>query len=89
MEQIHVFFAGTVQGVGFRYTVLRMAEHLKLVGWVRNLADGRVEMEAQGAKSDLEELLKRIDARYEGFLRNKIVNWVPITGQYLDFQIQH
>lgn len=57
---------GDVQGVGFRYYVMRQAQALGLDGWVRNLPDGRVEVLArgnQGALSALETALRRGPSR--------------------------
>jgi acylphosphatase len=48
---------GAVQGVGFRYFVLRRAREAGLHGWVRNRADGSVECVAEGARPALEQLL--------------------------------
>ncbi len=47
---------GRVQGVGFRWFVLKRARHLGLGGWVRNRPDGAVELEAQGSARLLEDL---------------------------------
>ena len=44
----HFYFSGRVQGVGFRYQACRIARNLGLTGYVKNLWDGRVELEAQG-----------------------------------------
>ena len=56
----HIFFSGQVQGVGFRYTATHLARPLDLTGWVRNLWDGRVEMEAQGRPETIEQLLSQL-----------------------------
>ena len=48
MEKIRFIVDGRVQGVGFRYFVLRQAEHLNITGWVRNNMDGSVEILAKG-----------------------------------------
>ena len=44
---------GTVQGVGYRYFVLRQASGLGIRGWTRNLPDGRVEVVARGTRAAL------------------------------------
>lgn len=56
MEAIYAEVRGAVQGVGFRYTTRRMAQQLGLVGWVRNLANGSVEVWAQGTSGAVEQL---------------------------------
>jgi acylphosphatase len=52
---------GRVQGVGFRYFVWREAEVLGVDGWVRNMADGSVEVRASGSRDKLEELARRLE----------------------------
>jgi acylphosphatase len=48
LERRRVFYDGRVQGVGFRFTAARLAPRFGVSGWVRNLPDGGVELEAQG-----------------------------------------
>jgi acylphosphatase len=57
MTRLHVFVRGHVQGVGFRYTTQAEAKKLGLGGWVRNLHDGGVEVEAEGDRPQLEAFL--------------------------------
>ncbi len=59
MKQIrrHIYFSGRVQGVGFRFTACLLARRLGLTGWVKNLWDGRVEMEVQGREAEIGRLI--------------------------------
>lgn len=67
MIRKHIIFSGRVQGVGFRYTSCCLARSLGLTGWVKNLGDGTVEMEAQG---DLESIARLAERLHEGrFIR--------------------
>lgn len=56
MEHLHGVVHGDVQGVGFRYHLMREARRLGLHGWVRNRHDGTVEFVAEGARPDLDRL---------------------------------
>lgn len=54
------FVCGRVQGVGFRYFVMRQAQAEQLAGYVRNLPDGRVEFQLQGAPTAVARVIARI-----------------------------
>ena len=58
--RLHALITGMVQGVGFRFFVLRSAEELGLAGWVRNRWDGRVEVAAEGPHDALNQLLLKL-----------------------------
>ena len=60
MERATIFVSGQVQGVGFRWWTRARAAELGLVGFARNLADGRVEICAQGAGTAIERLQELI-----------------------------
>ncbi len=55
-----VTVGGRVQGVGFRFFVQQEAKSLRLTGWVKNLSNGNVTMEIQGAPEIVEEMMKRV-----------------------------
>lgn len=55
------FVSGTVQGVGFRFFVQRVAAKLKIGGYARNLFDGRVEVLGVGTSTQLAELKRELE----------------------------
>ena len=61
----HMIFRGRVQGVGFRFVANYSAVNIGVTGWVQNLWDGSVEMEAQGTSEQINLLLQQIyESRY-------------------------
>ena len=57
LQTLHARFQGDVQGVGFRATAAHIARRAGLSGWVMNLSDGSVRLEATGARTELEKFL--------------------------------
>lgn len=64
-----VYFSGRVQGVGFRYQTLQVAKEFEVAGWVMNLPDGRVQLEAQGTELEVEAFISAVAERMEGHVR--------------------
>lgn len=60
MTAQRIFYEGKVQGVGFRWTVKRLATGYDVTGWVRNLTDGRVELLAMGEAVEVQAFLDGI-----------------------------
>ncbi len=60
MFSLQVFFAGNVQGIGFRWSVKQVAKGFDVIGWVRNLPDGRVELQAAGEEAEVREFVEAI-----------------------------
>ncbi len=68
-----VFYEGRVQGVGFRATTRWIAGGFEVTGYVRNLADGRVELFAQGAATEVGEFLKAIrESELSGHIKSAV-----------------
>jgi acylphosphatase len=61
MERVTIFVRGRVQGVGFRWWTRVRALELGLIGFARNMADGRVEICAQGPAEAIERLCELIE----------------------------
>ena len=87
-KQLHAYFNGRVQGVGFRFTTLELARELDVCGWVQNLDDGRVEVTAEGDEEDLKELLDEITHRFTRYIRSVDTDWSDTTGEFKDFGVK-
>jgi acylphosphatase len=83
----HVIFTGEVQGVGFRFTALRIANRYPLTGFVRNTPNGLVEMLAQGSPDDIDNCLRDIKDSFAGYIRDTKIKEIPSDPRYTDFKI--
>jgi len=83
----HIIFTGRVQGVGFRFTALRIADRFNLTGWVRNLPDGTVEMVAQGPTEDVDDCIKNIKSSFTGYIKETKIQQIPPEPNCTDFKI--
>ena len=80
-ERLTILVSGQVQGVGFRAFVKRTALDLALSGYAENLSDGRVEVVAEGDKSDLEYLLVKLkNGPAHAVVDNLDIGWSASTG---------
>jgi acylphosphatase len=90
MERVTVFYSGRVQGVGFRATVRYIAQGYDVVGSIRNLPDGRVELIAEGTRAELEAFLQGIaESELSGFIAKHLDTWTPAQGNLKGFLIAH
>jgi acylphosphatase len=88
LKRMQIFYSGSVQGVGFRYTVKSVASGFDVAGTVRNLPDGRVELVTEGGKDELSAFRQAIrDSGLEHFIRDEAVNWSEATGGFRGFEI--
>ena len=84
-----IFYEGNVQGVGFRYSVRQIAKGFDVTGWVKNLPDGRVELQANAEPSELAAFLEAI-ARSElrAHIRKQIEAMLPDSPAVHGFEIR-
>ena len=90
MERVTVLYSGRVQGVGFRITVRQVACGYDVTGTVRNLADGRVELIAEGTRAELKAFLSGIaESELSGFIAKQHETWSAAQGNLKGFAITH
>lgn len=82
-----IAYSGRVQGVGFRFTVLNVANRYRLAGSVRNLPNGEVEVYVQGPAESIDGFQRDIDESFAGYIRQTDVDLVPPDTSLTEFKI--
>ena len=86
---VHLIARGVVQGVGFRFFVYRHATRLGLTGFCRNLYNADVEIEVEGERSLVEQLIQevKVGPRFAQVTDVKI-SWLPYQRRFSGFEIR-
>lgn len=80
---------GLVQGVGFRYFVVRHATRLKLNGYVQNLNSGEVLTVVEGDKINIEELFKLLKlGPSHAHVKNAWIEWSEFKNEFESFEVK-
>ena len=90
MISLQVFYEGNVQGVGFRWSIRQIAKGFDVIGWVRNLPDGRVELQVTGEENDVRGFLDCIaKGELHSLIHKQTENKLekPVTAR--GFEIRH
>lgn len=88
--EMHAIVKGNVQGIGFRAMTRYYAQGLGLMGTVRNLPNGTVEIYAQGSKEHLEKLIEQLKFDVDpGQIEEAVIEYFPIENPHEDFRILH
>jgi acylphosphatase len=88
-QRVHLYITGDVIGVGFRSWTSQQARNLKLVGWVRNLENRKVEVIAEGPREKLIEFLSLCNEGPEVSWVEKVdASWKDATGEFGEFMIR-
>jgi acylphosphatase len=83
-----IVFSGRVQGVGFRYTAASAARTCRVNGYVRNCADGTVELLAEGPVESIERLLHSLGESFTGQIERQTVEELDLPEQFDSFEIR-
>jgi acylphosphatase len=83
-----IIFEGRVQGVGFRYRAASAARTYRVNGYVRNCADGTVELLVEGPADTVEGLLRSIGETFAGHIERRLVEELEFPERFDSFEIR-
>ena len=84
-----ITFTGQVQGVGFRYATVNVAQGYDVSGWVRNEADGSVRCIAEGLQSELDRFVAAVRQAMQGNIKDVSITQGSPTGEFNGFAVRH
>jgi len=84
-----VIFTGRVQNVGFRYTVKDLARAFDVRGWVKNLADGSVELQVMGEPGEVTSFIREIaeESNVAHHVKSVMTETIPLLDGVAGFKI--
>ena len=89
MKRLTANVTGLVQGVSYRYYARREAKTLGVTGWIRNEANGSVQVVAEGKKEVLEALVQFL---FRGSPMARVADvaleWSAATGEFASFEVR-
>ena len=85
-----IIFTGRVQGVGFRYATKQLALGFDVIGWVKNLSDGTVELQIMGEPDEIEEFIQEIveESDLAAHIREFASSEIPLLESCRGFSIK-
>ena len=88
-QQRTVRFTGRVQGVGFRFTAIRVAGGYDVTGYVRNCGDGSVECVVEGEAEQIDAFLAELSKHMGGYIRDITQQTAPAAGRFSSFTVRY
>jgi acylphosphatase len=88
-QRRRIVYSGHVQGVGFRFNAANVSRGFAVTGYVRNLADGRVELVAEGAVGELNGFQAAIAESMSGFIRDTNCQDLAPSGEFASFEVRY
>ena len=83
-----VLFSGRVQGVGFRFTTCDLAREFEVTGYVKNLADGRVELVCEGRRAETVRFVEAVRQAMHNYVGEVQSSEMPASGRYGEFGLR-
>ena len=83
-------YDGRVQGVGFRFTALQIAEEYPVTGYVQNMSDGSVKLVVEGAEKDLLQIIRKVKESHLGrYITGERFTWSDALQEFPSFTVHY